>query len=97
MGNALVDTPHLWGYTRAAVTRYDDALAGAELEEAITLSDADGSEKQKWLDGAYSRSTQRFPERDYPFETSDGQVVDPTYTSDDLAGWDDLKQLGLPG
>ena len=61
------------------------------------MPEADGSEKQKWLDGAYSRSTQRFPERDYPFETSDGQVVEPTYTADDLAGWDDLNQLGFPG
>ncbi|MEE8369925.1 MAG: methylmalonyl-CoA mutase family protein [Dehalococcoidia bacterium] len=61
------------------------------------MTEAEGGSKRQWLEGAYGRSIQRFPERDYPFETSDGAAVDPTYAADDLVGWDDADQLGFPG
>ncbi|HET9476034.1 MAG TPA: methylmalonyl-CoA mutase family protein [Dehalococcoidia bacterium] len=53
--------------------------------------------KSDWLDGTYGRSVQKAPERDYPFDTSDGMDADPLYAPDDLDGWDYSKQLGFPG
>ncbi len=53
--------------------------------------------KKEWLEGAYSRSLQRSPERDEPFETSDGAPVDPVYAPDDFARWEYLSKLGFPG
>ncbi|KKK52821.1 hypothetical protein LCGC14_3101050, partial [marine sediment metagenome] len=53
--------------------------------------------KKEWLEGPYARSVQGVPERDYPFETSDGSPVDPVYSQEDLEGWRYLDQLGLPG
>lgn len=53
--------------------------------------------KTDWLTGTYARSTQKSPERDYPFETSDGFSVEPLYTPEDLQGWDYLEKLGFPG
>ena len=62
------------------------------------MSQSNGStNKSHWNEGTYARSTQKAPERDYPFETSDGAAVDPLYAPDDLSGWDYLKQLGFPG
>jgi methylmalonyl-CoA mutase N-terminal domain/subunit len=40
---------------------------------------------------------QNAPERDYPFETSDGMKVEPLYTPEDMDGWDYLTELGFPG
>jgi len=53
--------------------------------------------KGDWLDTTYKRSVEKAPERDYPFETSDGLKVDPIYSPDDMSGWDYSSQLGLPG
>ena len=68
------------------------------------MSDSNGStSKSDWLDSTYSRSIQKAPERDYPFDTSDGELVDPLYTPEDMDGpdgasaWDYLSQLGFPG
>ncbi len=62
------------------------------------MSGPNGStNKSEWLDGSYARSTEKAPERDYPFDTSDGALVDPLYCPDDLKGWDYLAQLGFPG
>ena len=55
-----------------------------------------GSKKQ-WLDGTYARSVERVPERDYPFEASDGHTVDPVYAPADQESWDFLEKLGFPG
>ncbi len=55
-----------------------------------------GSKKQ-WLDDTYARSVERVPERDYPFEASDGQAVDPVYAPADQEGWEFLEKLGFPG
>ena len=55
------------------------------------------STKQEWLEKTYGRSIRRFPERDYPFVTSDGALVEPLYAPDDLDGWDYLPQVGFPG
>jgi len=55
-----------------------------------------GSKKQ-WLDDTYARSVERVPERDYPFEASDGHAVDPVYAPADQEGWDFLEKLGFPG
>ncbi len=53
--------------------------------------------KKEWLEGPYARSVQRFPERDYPFEASDGHAVDPLYSPEDMADWRYLDRLGFPG
>ncbi|MFQ5472269.1 MAG: methylmalonyl-CoA mutase family protein, partial [Dehalococcoidia bacterium] len=53
--------------------------------------------KSDWLQGNYGRTIEKRPERDYPFDTSDGFVVDPIYTPDDQNGWDYMGQLGFPG
>ncbi len=53
--------------------------------------------KKEWLEGPYARSVQRFPERDYPFEASDGHPVDPLYSPEDMEGWRYLERLGFPG
>ena len=42
--------------------------------------------KKEWLDGTYARSVERVPERDYPFEASDGHAVDPVYAPADQEG-----------
>jgi methylmalonyl-CoA mutase N-terminal domain/subunit len=62
------------------------------------VSESNGSKsKSEWLDSTYSRSIQKAPERDYPFDTSDGELVDPLYAPEDMDGWDYLSQLGFPG
>ena len=62
------------------------------------MSDANGSKsKDEWLQNTYARSVQKGPERDYPFETSDGTPTEPLYAPDDLQGWEYLNQLGFPG
>ncbi|MCH7484863.1 MAG: methylmalonyl-CoA mutase, partial [Chloroflexi bacterium] len=62
------------------------------------MTEADGSSsKDSWLKGTYARSTAKAAEREYPFETSDGEKVDPLYAPQDLNGWDYEKQLGFPG
>jgi methylmalonyl-CoA mutase N-terminal domain/subunit len=53
--------------------------------------------KNAWLEGAYTGTTAKAPERDYPFDTSDGMPVDPLYSPEDLNGWDYMRQLGFPG
>ena len=53
--------------------------------------------KSEWVEGTYASSVNKTPEREYPFDTSDGVTVDPLYTPEDLDGWDYLKQLGFPG
>jgi len=53
--------------------------------------------KDDWLQGPYRRTVEKSPERDYPFDNSDGTPVDPVYAPDDQNGWDYLQQLGFPG
>jgi methylmalonyl-CoA mutase N-terminal domain/subunit len=55
------------------------------------------SGKQDWLDGTYGRTVEKRPERDYPFEMSDGAPADPLYSRQDLEGWNYSDQLGFPG
>ena len=59
--------------------------------------DSASKSKKEWLEGPYARSVQRFPERDYPFEASDGHLVDPLYSPEDMADWRYLDRLGFPG
>jgi methylmalonyl-CoA mutase N-terminal domain/subunit len=62
------------------------------------VTESNGSKsKSEWLDGTYARSVAKAPEREYPFETSDGAKVDPLYAPEDLNGWDYDEQLGFPG
>ncbi len=53
--------------------------------------------KKDWLEGPYARSVERFPEREYPFEASDGYPVEPLYSPEDMADWRYLDRLGFPG
>jgi methylmalonyl-CoA mutase N-terminal domain/subunit len=59
--------------------------------------DSASKSKKEWLEGSYARSVQRFPERDYPFEASDGHPVDPLYSPEDMGDWRYLDRLGFPG
>ena len=62
------------------------------------MSGPNGSaSKDDWLEGPYRRTVEKSPERDYPFDNSDGAPVDPVYAPDDQNGWDYLQQLGFPG
>src|SRR3989304_5176557 len=60
-------------------------------------NDSKSKSKKEWLEGPYAGSVQRFPERDYPFEASDGHPVDPVYSPDDMRDWRYLERLGFPG
>ena len=53
--------------------------------------------KKDWQDTTLSRTLERLPERDDPFETSAGQPVDPLYTPEDLDQWDYIRDLSYPG
>ncbi len=53
--------------------------------------------KKEWQETILSRTLERLPERDDPFETSTGQPVDPLYTPEDLDHWDYQQQAGYPG
>ena len=53
--------------------------------------------KKQWQDTTLSRTLERLPERDDPFETSAGEPVDPLYTPEDLDHWDYLEELSFPG
>jgi methylmalonyl-CoA mutase N-terminal domain/subunit len=53
--------------------------------------------KEEWLESTYAKSVTKAPERDYPFETSDGFKVDPVYSPDDQNGFDYMQKLGFPG
>jgi len=67
-------------------------------KECVSVAETNGSSsKREWLEATYARSVQRVPERDYPFEMSDGTPVDPVYAPEDLDGWDYLRQAGFPG
>jgi methylmalonyl-CoA mutase, N-terminal domain len=55
------------------------------------------SDKQQWLDGTYGKSVQRFKERSPKFTLTSGTELQPLYTSEDLAGWNEQEQLGFPG
>jgi methylmalonyl-CoA mutase N-terminal domain/subunit len=58
---------------------------------------SESNSKSDWLQGNYGRTTEKRPEREYPFDTSDGFVVDPIYAPDDQNGWDYMDKLGFPG
>jgi methylmalonyl-CoA mutase N-terminal domain/subunit len=68
-----------------------------EEEEGKPLTDPNGKGKSGWLEGRYAKTIEKSPERDYPFETSDGQKTAPLYSPEDLNGWDYDEQLGYPG
>jgi methylmalonyl-CoA mutase N-terminal domain/subunit len=62
------------------------------------VSQANGSNsKSEWMEGTYARTVQKAPERDYPFDTSDGVDVEPLYAQEDMNGWDYGTKLGFPG
>ncbi len=62
------------------------------------MSKSNGSNsKAGWRNGTYARTVAKAPERDYPFDTSDGAPVEPLYTPEDADGWDYLEQLSFPG
>src|SRR3990172_1466946 len=66
-------------------------------EETMPQNNHHSGSKKQWLDDTYARSVERVPERDYPFEASDGHAVDPVYGPSDQEGWDFLEKLGFPG
>src|SRR6059036_2902183 len=62
------------------------------------MPESNGSKsKSDWLESTYAKSVAKAPERDYPFDTSDGALVEPLYAPEDMDGWDYLSQLSFPG
>ncbi|MFQ5878677.1 MAG: methylmalonyl-CoA mutase [Dehalococcoidia bacterium] len=53
--------------------------------------------KREWHEETLANALKRFPQRDYPFETSSGERVEALYTPEDVAGWDYQEKLGFPG
>jgi methylmalonyl-CoA mutase N-terminal domain/subunit len=53
--------------------------------------------KERWLAEEYREAAERTPERDHPFRTLSDIEIDPLYTGEDLAGFDEAVQLGYPG
>jgi methylmalonyl-CoA mutase, N-terminal domain len=53
--------------------------------------------KAEWEATTLKRALERSPERKPCFETSSQIPIDPLYTSEDLAEWDDRERLGYPG
>src|SRR5688572_6339646 len=53
--------------------------------------------KDEWEQTTLRRALERSAERQRPFETSSQIPLQPLYTSDDLAGWDEVERLGFPG
>jgi len=53
--------------------------------------------KKEWEDTILSRTLERMPERDDPFDTSTGQTADTLYTPEDLDHWDYHQKLSYPG
>ncbi len=53
--------------------------------------------KREWLSGPYQKALERAPERQPVFETTGQMHLDPVYTGDDLASWDEATKLGFPG
>jgi methylmalonyl-CoA mutase, N-terminal domain len=53
--------------------------------------------KDEWEQTTLRRALERSAERQRTFETSSQIPLQPLYTSDDLAGWDEVERLGFPG
>ena len=53
--------------------------------------------KKEWQETTLGEAVRRSPERPVPFEISSGSEVDVLHTPEDLASWDYLEKLGLPG
>ena len=54
-------------------------------------------DRAAWESSALKKARERAPERREQFETSSQIPIQPLYTEDDLAHWDEGKQLGFPG
>ena len=53
--------------------------------------------EKEWQEGTLQRHSQRFPERRQRFMTTSGEPVKRLYTPLDIANFDYLSDLGLPG
>ena len=53
--------------------------------------------KLEWTNTIYRRAVQKIPQKNLPFDTSDGVRVDPVYAPDDQPDFDYLRDLGFPG
>jgi methylmalonyl-CoA mutase N-terminal domain/subunit len=53
--------------------------------------------KQEWTDKVYGPAVKKRPERRARFTTLSGDPIEPLYTSDDLEGFDQDRDLGAPG
>jgi methylmalonyl-CoA mutase, N-terminal domain len=57
-----------------------------------------GSESAKeWRESVLRAALERAPERNVPFETTSHIPLQPLYTSEDQADWDEREKLGYPG
>src|SRR5205809_583230 len=79
-------------------TRLTPCGAACGSARVRAMPESNGSKsKSDWLEKTYAKSVAKAPERDYPFDTSDGALVEPLYAPEDMDGWDYLSQLSFPG
>jgi methylmalonyl-CoA mutase N-terminal domain/subunit len=82
------------GVTRSQA---DEArVSSPELLERIEAQERQLAELRSHL-AMWQTAFSRLPARDDSFTTISGVPVEPLYSPADLAGWDYLEQLGLPG
>src|SRR5438309_1778959 len=55
------------------------------------------TQKKRWLDDVYGAATKKHPERKGRFSTLSDEVIEPLYSSEDLEGFDEDRDLGCPG
>lgn len=53
--------------------------------------------KNQWMASVYGPATQKFPERKYNYKNLSDMDPEPIYTRDDLADFDEERDLGYPG
>ena len=53
--------------------------------------------KRDWIEETYRPAVAKTPERKKAFTTYSDLEIDPLYTSEDLAGFDEARDLGYPG
>jgi methylmalonyl-CoA mutase N-terminal domain/subunit len=69
-----------------------DASDSQQQPKPATSADAD-----QWRASTYARAVAKQGERDTDFTTSSGIVVEPLYTTENLADWNPETALGYPG
>ncbi len=65
--------------------------------DSTTPRDSVGAAFRRWFEQVYARTIGKYPERSRVFSTASFEPVEPLYTSEDIAPFDELAHLGFPG